>query len=390
VRKIAILLVFLIGVFGCGASDISRHLESNKAMLDFENPDLSLIMEDLDRSLVVLGGEYHAVKANYSAQYGFLTALHQQAGFRYYLCEMGYGVAGLLNIYLLTGDTAILDRILQGLKGSAAWTEEFLEFWQQLYAYNRQLPEQERIIVVGVDIDWQVGPAVDYLMTLGGVEQLALLGDIYSLQSDEFPGFIKSIAQDMEENPDLYVTALGDNMFDFEMVINSLATLVAYHEDREGGMHLREQGMYENFVKIYNHYPPGKFFGQFGMAHVYQEQCSDGMEGVERFAMALTRNDSPVKGRVLSIAYVYVNSKMCSWQNNYQAIPVEKVFPDTRPLEKLAKSEFTLFRLTGEDSPFVSKAHMIPGPYRGVTTDYFQYILAIRNSAAATPFGPIE
>lgn len=392
-KKIVALMALLTLTFvdaGCSSSELSSYLLDNHSVLDIGNPNLSLLATDLKDAEVVLGGEYHAVKANYDVKFALLTAFHKQEGFKYFLTEMGYGVAGMLNLYLETGDKEILEQIQERIKGSASWTIEFSDFWEKLYHYNKELPDEQRITVIGLDIEWQLGAALDYLTTLQGADRLPVLEALGPMNREEFVNFFDGLQDDMENNPQLYADALGEDLFHFNFVVRNIATRLDIEDSHEQGMHLREQAIYDNFVKLYNFLPPGKFFGQFGMAHVYQRQCSDGMEGIERFAMALNRGDSPVKDKVISIAYMYINSKMSSWQNDYIELRVTNEFVDTQPLERVAQADYTLFRLEGENSPLQSNPYFIKGPYGGVTTDYFQYILAIRNSPAATPYGPIN
>lgn len=66
---------------------------------------------------------------------------------------------------------------------------------------------------------------------------------------------------------------------------------------------------------------------------------------------------------------------------------IKDISKKSKKLGNEAKDESTLFKLNGRDSPFDKKllwpiVHKIPEG--GVTTDYFQYIILIRNSKALT------
>lgn len=64
---------------------------------------------------------------------------------------------------------------------------------------------------------------------------------------------------------------------------------------------------------------------------------------------------------------------------------------DGEIFDELSQSDFGLFRLIGENSPYEKKlimplSEMFIGPAdKGVTTDYFQYIVLIKNSKATEP-----
>lgn len=73
--------------------------------------------------------------------------LHAQYGIRDVFMEMGYGPAVVFNRYLETGDTSLIRiRVLYT-------SPHYMAFWQQLYAYNRQLPPDKRIRIHGIDFE---------------------------------------------------------------------------------------------------------------------------------------------------------------------------------------------------------------------------------------------
>lgn len=68
--------------------------------------------------------------------------------------------------------------------------------------------------------------------------------------------------------------------------------------------------------------------------------------------MYLDKEDSPVEGKVLSIAYGYKDCfKMASVKNNGKA-SVDSTVYDNDILDKYDETDITIFRLIGDDSPF--------------------------------------
>ena len=60
----------------------------------------------------------------------------------------------------------------------------------------------------------------------------------------------------------------------------------------------------------------------------------------------------------------------------------------SRQLEMLSKGDITLFKLTGKQSSFNKELIWMldrKEPQKGVTTDYFQYLLFLRGFKASTP-----
>ncbi|WBW96494.1 hypothetical protein [Oceanirhabdus sp. W0125-5] len=58
---------------------------------------------------------------------------------------------------------------------------------------------------------------------------------------------------------------------------------------------------------------------------------------------------------------------------------------DMNLIDKYGSEDITLFKLHGKDSPFNNKHYFIKSPYGGVTTEYFQYLILVKNSRGATP-----
>lgn len=54
-------------------------------------------------------------------------------------------------------------------------------------------------------------------------------------------------------------------------------------------------------------------------------------------------------------------------------------------IDKYLDKDFTLFKLNGKRSPFAQELYFVESPDGGVTTDYFQYVLIIKDSKGATP-----
>lgn len=99
-----------------------------------------------------------------------------------------------------------------------------------------------------------------------------------------------------------------------------------------------------------------------------------------------TKADSPLKGKILSLMYIYQGSTFLN-NNPYRVQPMPPpVFE--KDFESLNLGAFTLFPLSGPMSPF-SQSLIWPvstaTPTDGVTTDYFQYLVLVDGSEAVQP-----
>ncbi len=100
---------------------------------------------------VFMLGESHGIAENPQLVLRVLAYLHR-LGYRYLALETDFTYTDALNEYLRTGDEEHLRKLDMWLVSWGLNTEEQLAFWRALQAWNRTLPEDERITVWGTDI----------------------------------------------------------------------------------------------------------------------------------------------------------------------------------------------------------------------------------------------
>lgn len=390
-KKYLTACFLLIIIFLASASTpdlITPYLPGNYSSLDIENLNLNLMAGDLDKHDVFLSGaEWHGSTAGYELQYAMTTALHQQAGIKYLLLGMGHATAQMINAYLQSGDETILDTVLEEIKFSNSSCYEHRLSWERLCQYNLTQPQEDRITVVGIDLEYQPYTAIAYLLGLPDADKLQLpLPDEYLGTPQALANYVSRLEQNVLNNTDAYRQALGEGYGELELVLNNLKDTVQANI-AEDFYAVREEIMYANFLRAYSSLPPGKYFGQLTMEHIYQRQAgTPNMSGIDRLAMYLNRDDSPVQDRILSIAVLYENSRYRFFYGRYYEDEISNDYiTDVLPFKLLAKTNYTLFRLNGEDSPFASRPYTVVGSTGGATTDYYQYLLIIRNSRPGSP-----
>lgn len=370
------------------------YLEKNHADIDLNNDNLNdkfnILDSDIDKNDVILTGEGHAIKDNYILELDLLKYMNQKYSVRYLLEELGYSQCCIINQYLESGDDRKLKFIYNELDGTAACSQEGYDFWIELRKYNLTVPENKRIKVIGIDIEHQIATAceyLNYLMPKNNVPQkiqpvLEKYKDSYKLKNnDDFIKAVKNLQSDMNVNSSLYSEYLGNNYFDFSIVVDNIVNSKnAYALNGKNFDEIREPCIYNNFKRIYSHMPAGKYFGEFGMEHVYQKTCNSYMGDEKRFAMYLNGSDSPVKGKVLSIAYGYENCFYTDCMHNYIQSKADSVIGDLNIIDKYGRTDAAVFKLNGDNSPFNKKVYFVQGPHGGCTTDYFQYVILIKNS----------
>lgn len=368
----------------------SPFLAENHSSIDIEDLDLSLMAHDFETHTVYLSGaEWHGTKASYDLHFKLFTALHQQAGVNYLMLGMGQATTDLYTTYVKTGDVEILDHLHQQLRFTTTSNEEYRMFWENLHEYYTSLPEDEKIHIVSVDLEYQPINAINFLTSLPGVESLPLVTPPpgFSPSLNNLANYVPTLYDDVMEDESKYREALGDNFDQFMLVLNNLNdTVNANLEDNF--YEARSRYMYKNFLRIYEKAPDAKFFGQWTMEHIYQHRArTPRIDGGDRFGTLLSSEDSPVAGKVLSIGSLYVDSSFrFAWGRFFEVDLNDEDFIQHRDaFKEHGEDGITLFRLTGEDSPFDNRNYLIKGAWGGVTTDYIQYLLLIKNSPSTSP-----
>lgn len=389
-KKLIIIACFVLIISMLSASTpdlITPYLKSNHASLDIDNLSLELMKDELENYDVYLSGsEWHGTTASYDLQYALTTALHREAGVKYLLMGIGHASAQMYNAYLNSGDEEILETILSAIKFSNSSNHEHRLAWEKLYQYNQAQPKDQRITVVGIDMEYEIYLAIQYITSLTGYENLPIL-PLPRATPDSIDVFVTRMQEDVAANEEHYRSVMGDDFSELQLVLSNLEDTVAAHT-AANFYDAKERILYENFLRAWSSLPPGKYFGLWSMEHIYQRDAgTENLGGFDRLAMYLKHEeDSPVRDRVLSMAAVYLDSQYRFYYGSYHNRDIStELFTDLYPFRTLASNDYTLFRLNGQDSPFAMRPYTVKNPTGGVAIDYYQYLLVIRNSVPGSP-----
>ncbi|CCQ92807.1 hypothetical protein CULT_110045 [[Clostridium] ultunense Esp] len=376
---------------------LERYLKNNYSRIsNGENGDklgLSIIEGDLRNKEIFLTGENHGVKANAELRMKFLKYIKEKTDFRYYLCEIPYSMAYFLNLYLEIGNEDILKEVYISLKGTDAWNKDDYEHWKEVYEFNKGLPKEKRITIVGIDIEHQPENAfkfMDYCISsqyiFKEMEEIANYINLINkrnvnISSHELIRFCEKLVDELVSKEDLYKTLLGENFYGFKHVNRNLLNMLeVYSSNNFNGV--RDKKMYLNFLELDKRLPKGKYFGQIGLSHVFQKSFPH----VTWFGAALNSQKSKFKGKILSIAYAYHNCRYLypTTRKNYIS-SINTLDTTLKAFNYFVNDKYIILKLNGENSPFSQAllwpvVHKFPG--EGVTTDYFQYLIIINNSKA--------
>ncbi len=375
-KKLTILMIVVI--FICTACTVPSSTKENnvpeyyKISVDRnKTDDLNVLDNDLKDKDIIFTAEFHGMKANMELELKFLKYLKEKTNFKYYLCELSYAQGLKLNEFLNTGDTAILDELFSYYKGTFAYTKDSYNRWVELYEYNKNFNDDDKIKVIGVDVEHQILYAAKVLKEIlpANDPPKEINDSINSLKNyigDE--DSIKAIHEDLLARESLYRDYFGENYFDIELIIRNIKNLYYVKEKDTLFNARRDAVMYENFMGIYDTIEDGIFYGQWGHNHTYQAEESD----IKWFATYL--NEEKFKDKILTIAYTYDNCKFMNKTGNggYSIKDFDTFSGYT--LENGDEQTAILFDIQDSSSAFHENAK------------YFQYILVISDSEATVPF----
>lgn len=417
-----IFITFAVSWFyihrSCFSREVREYLKSNSTSINISHEEFltsfSILEPYLNTHDIFFTGEHHGTKKNYDLRFYLIKYFNKKANIRYHLTETSYSGAFLVNRYLETREEKYIKKYIKTLKGTFGYNNEVFEFWKEVRKYNLTIPKDDRIIFIGIDVEHQSDAAIlalNYLLPeklkegqppyINKIREICkkiekndfCRGNYRDDLLDDIKTLINNLKEELKNNDVEYRNYLKKNMFDFEFIIDNCINAYSFYEKREKG--IREKAIFNNFVKIYKSLPesvPRKFYGQWGGYHVYQN-CS---EKDKRFAdMLQHKNESLVKGKVLSIYLVYNNSYNIRDRKTGESEPT---YNHPQPyngllrwygleLSKLATGDMIIFKLTGKNSPFQKSKIFVENYTKNnncCTTDCFQFLILIKNSKANT------
>lgn len=304
--------------------------------LDIVNNDdyssFSIFENKLDSFKIIFLGENHYFrKINDEINLKFLKYLNKYNGFNTLALEFGFTRGYLVNKYIHSGDSAIIQQLKKHSGNS------FIEFYEELYKFNQTLPEEKRIKVVGIDIERYMGLPVNNLCALmpedlapdeicvhvEALRGLAGYNDSsfdYEMGKRRFEMFsseatLSEFIENYAQNDTIYRCWLGENFELFDTITQSLKGYVQWREyttDRATqGYVYRENYMEKAIVDYLKKNRDAKIFAQFGRCHVavvtQEEACT--WRNYNSVAARLSKSkNTETKGKVGSIAMFYTRS----------------------------------------------------------------------------------
>lgn len=360
--------------------------------------DLQTVTDQLHSELeaykIFLVGESHGISFNQELESGLLEFFVREGGVQNYLLELSPSVVGFLREYIETGNEELLNLVFTAVEGTYFGTVENYRHWRRVHDLYQSLPDENKFTLLGVDVEHQPILSFQYLNhLLGQVENSELLetklGEIgmvlrgeRSVYDSEVREFLAELLAELET--EAVQTKLGVLAEEFELVLSNLIVGVDLPTtDAVSRYAIRDRAMYTNFLKQADKHSEAKYFGQWGLNHVYQNE----QMGVEWFASFLDKTEV-YNDTVFSMVLVYQDSHYME-SFSHETLPFDNYLTGTNLLGQLAANNPLLVKLNGPESPFMEELiwnFRQALPLRGVTTDYYQYLLFVPGATPSTPW----
>ncbi|NLC03593.1 MAG: erythromycin esterase family protein [Tissierellia bacterium] len=386
-------------------NEIVQYLKDNYNSIDLDNEieNFHILDEDLEGKEIFFTGEVHGIKTNADLHMKFLKYFKEKVDFKYYLAEFSYSNAYFLNKYLNTGDIRILEDVFEELKGSYSWNKDSFEFWVNFQQYNNNLEEERKIQVIGIDIELQPSTSYKYFVDIlpsedPPIEIKKMINNIINTNNRLIEtGFgasystAKDLQKDIIAKESIYRDYLGEHYFGFKTVSSNLLKYERAYRNKRNQVdwnNLRDKMIYENFVLIERRMPKGKYFGQWGVNHVFQSK----EKNIKWLATYLNEEDSMYKDKVLSIAFNYENSRQMGKMGDKQYIinEVDFIFPYMKVANDRIGGDMNIYKLNAAGSPFKDirmyytfNRELLEEPM----VNFFQYIVYLKDIGPTDPLG---
>lgn len=365
-------------------SEIIKHnIYKESSTVDINNTsfnDLELLNYDLSNNKIFLAGEAHSSVKSIDMNFYLIKYFVEKANVKYILLETSNAYAEYLNKYLNTGNINILNFLLEESINSPIYTEEYYEFLQQLYKYNSSLPNDKKLVMVGIDIAQFPKLSITHVKSLIPDNELPNeLSEFYSLKFKlslyNYREISGKMINELKENEDLAREYIEHN---YDTLLLSLMNL-----SNTDDFSYRDRYIIENFIYQYERLEQGKWFGQFGGYHTNQNGKKD-IYGYYPFATYLKNEYEPIKEKIITINYEYKNSEFFGFTSDdftYKGLSeINQKF-----LNNIIKDnqETMIFKINSKNKILSSWVTLQPD--EPITKSY-QYLLTFTNSNIATEY----
>ena len=414
---IAVCCFFTITV---KSQSVATYLQKNSVILGNTMEQGTVLDKDFFNNQIFLIGESHGIKQPQEIDFNFLKLLNQKVGVHTYIAEIDFAKAWYLNKYLKTGNEKCLDTVfVDWIKYDAQWAnQDFKEKIRKIRALNKTLSAERKIQFVGIDQIHNPVLAADYFQEV--IDKNKFLSEI--LEFKPLISLLRTRGEDsliVQESRKL-LNVMNNESFPKISSDERYNLTYALINCSKIDSKSRERVIFENFKNRYKdlNWAREKLYGLWGFSHVLQAKANGG-KSVSLAYLLSNDQELSLKGKIASIGMLYLDCQMAlptrfmppALQNKGKHYTVSSDMNYDGPLTKFefiedfkkasSPKSATLFKMNGANSPFLKQqVRIIYSPMMPVQqrlqldeaqkslTDYFQYVILVRNSPAVTTILP--
>lgn len=299
--SLLLLLALLFGGFHlweyASGGKFVKYLSENSETIPLKDSFSYEIMEhDIEQSQLILVGEIHGFDEPAKFDVDFFKYLHKNHQVNYYLAELDFVQATLLNGFLKTGDQETLSRILKNwfvLQGRN--NKDYFNKYLELQKYYTQLPDDNKFEFIGID------KIQDHAILTNFILELFPNKEMVSNDSNKM-----EINLELIEQLNQIYSHSSDTLF----ILSHLKSNIVGSQTKQN----REEVMFQNFSAVYKEYQLKKqrLYGFFGVAHVFQYRIN----GKHPLASLIRESDLGLENKILSINFMMNDSYMVMPSHN--------------------------------------------------------------------------
>jgi hypothetical protein len=413
--SILLILIHLVPVF---AQPTAAYLQTNHRPFLPGTPDRYALFDSaFYANDVFLLGENHGYATPQTLDLALLIHLNERVNLRYYVAEMDVAQAELVNGFLQTGNTALLDSLFrafreQTLAGTSQWgNRQFYDKVVAIRAYNQTRPDSLRIQFLGADWFQAKGSfAIDLMRHLVNThtataptgplaDSLRIVLNTPTVSLGKLLPFAERVRVGYGANPGVYQKWLGGKLIVFRQMVE----LLSYAN--RGLTHDGVAARQVQFLTTEMHLEREKLYGLWGYTHVLRANVNGNttLSGLLQQAgrkvvtmpimmkdsrMLVHRDHVPFMFRkagqqFVEMSYLDADGRVFGIDGFSELLPVTQA------------NQTTLIKLDAMGSPYTQQQKLIkvsgltgskikPDSAQTVTTDYFQYVFVVRDSPAVT------
>lgn len=366
----------------------------------------NLAQNPIPKSNIYWLGEGHATASNYEIAFDLFCKIDSAVGVDYILLESNFLQTHYLNKYMKSGDSNMLDLAFSTSVGTFAWTKEHKAYYEKIYSHEQKRPKENRIQFVGIDIEHSYWHShkylIDTLLSTTTADSNRIISRIRQpLQfRNDFLEYYSKLYADVLQNEETYKSMLGERFDVVKYLIKNIYN-ITYSEALPGSLwnNTRDSLIYENF-KWHNerlHFAEKVSFGLWGTDHIFQATTKDGTTFIAGHIANKQPGISQTGYRMLYTKSsfnlpTFFIPQFARWMFGNKKYIRTNAFNNDRIWSKVSGISFLKKRINkGFNYPLSvdsipSKLDLVGNKKTGhQNSDYFQYIILVRNSPACTP-----